>query len=218
MQFIFVIVWGLAPQSGLLLHHFLAVDIDVDATLDGTNDTAASEVVEYVVALVERDRSLIDALNVVRVNFVAVATDVGYVRLELLTSYVVDYLYADVLHLVLKVRHDIVLPTVDNEVELVRIVERNVRHHLVKTKVLVGREGVELIIDVDVVVHITRVEQTVVVLRLFIISIFVRNETNDAVANRFVVTIVSKFGNSLWLDSLLLPEREVRFLVSIKRV
>lgn len=218
MQFLFVIVWGLAPQSGLLLHHFLAVGIDVDATLDGTNDTAASEVVEYVVALVERDRSLIDALNVVRVNFVAVATDVGYVRLELLTSYVVDYLYADVLHLVLKVRHDIVLPTVDNEVELVRIVERNVRHHLVKTKVLVGREGVELIIDVDVVVHITRVEQTVVVLRLFIISIFVRNETNDAVANRFVVTIVSKFGNSLWLDSLLLPEREVRFLVSIKRV
>lgn len=218
MQFIFVIVWGFAPQSGLLLHQFLAVGIDVDATLDGTNDTAASEVVEYVVALVERDRSLIDALNVVRVNFVAVATDVGYVRLELLTSYVVDYLYADVLHLVLKVRHDIVLPTVDNEVELVRIVERNVRHHLVKTKVLVGREGVELIIDVDVVVHITRVEQTVVVLRLFIISIFVRNETNDAVANRFVVTIVSKFGNSLWLDSLLLPEREVRFLVSIKRV
>lgn len=218
MQFIFVIVWGLAPQSGLLLHHFLAVGIDVDATLDGTNDTAASEVVEYVVALVERDRSLIDALNVVGVNFVAVATDVGYVRLELLTSYVVDYLYADVLHLVLKVRHDIVLPPVDNEVELVRIVERNVRHHLVKTKVLVGREGVELIIDVDVVVHITRVEQTVVVLRLFIISIFVRNETNDAVANRFVVTIVSKFGNSLWLDSLLLPEREVRFLVSIKRV
>lgn len=218
MQFIFVIVWGLAPQSGLLLHQFLAVGIDVDATLDGTNDTAASEVVEYVAGLVERDRSLIDALNVVRVNFVAVATDVGYVRLELLTSYVVDYLYADVLHLVLKVRHDIVLPTVDNEVELVRIVERNVRHHLVKTKVLVGREGVELIIDVDVVVHITRVEQTVVVLRLFIISIFVRNETNDAVANRFVVTIVSKFGNSLRLDSLLLPEREVRFLVSIKRV
>lgn len=67
------------PQSGLLLHQFLAVGIDVDATLDGTNDTAASEVVEYVVALVERDRSLIDALNVVRLNFVAVATDVGYV-------------------------------------------------------------------------------------------------------------------------------------------